>query len=695
MHPPRVPEFCRQRPARFLFGVAYYPEHDLAGHLADDPERLLAAGVNVVRMGEFAWDRLEPRPGVFDFTLFDEHIARLGRVGIQTILCTPTATPPVWLVRGHPEVVHVDADGRAMQHGSRQHASLSSPRFREHSRRITAAMAAHFADHPHVIGWQTDNEIYCHCSEDHSEAAQAAFREFLGERYGDISALNAAWGTSFWAQSYAAFGEITTPRPMRPAAENPGHRLDYLRFLTHAATEFQRDQVRILRAANPRWWITHNGVFRNLDYREFARDLDFMSVDVYPLLAFMDAPGEASPAVFPARLLARTRSLTGRFVVTELQSGAGGQGDWMSVTPEPGQMRLFAWQAVAHGADGVLHFRWRTCRFGAEEYWEGVLDHDNVPRRRFDELCAEGAEFRRLAGVLRETAPRPDVGVLFDPGAAELGHRPITHGLPSPWDVADTVFTAWWRAGFDVGYVHPLDALADFRLLFLCSPAIVTDAVVSALEAWVESGGTLVCFARSGIKDERGQVRADSPPGALARLAGCAVEEHSRVHVPHLTGSPAVSLRWGDVVLPEQLWREILRPIGGEVVATWQEGRFAGLPAVVAHQRGAGRCVYVGTYASAAMMPTLIPRLAASAGVAPIIADPPPDVEVRRRTGGGRELTFLLNHSAAAKAVTGVPAGEELLEGGVVEGGGLELAPFGVAVIRSKDDRSPPGPRRA
>lgn len=668
----------------FLFGVAYYPEHDLPEHLREDVDRLLAAKVNVVRMGEFAWDLMEPREGTFDFSLFEQHINRLGAAGIQTILCTPTATPPAWLVRNYPEVLQFDANGRVMQHGSRQHASLCSPKYREFSRRITRAMAQHFAANPHVIGWQTDNEIYCHFSEDYSESACVAFREFLRAKYGEIAALNEAWGTCFWAQTYASFDEVMPPYPMRPAAENPGQRLDYLLFVTDKAVRFQRDQVEILRAANPAWWVTHNGVFRNLDYREFARDLDFMAVDVYPLLAFMDAPGERSPAVFPSRLLARTRSICGRFVVTELQSGPGGQGDWMSVTPEPGQMRLFAWQAVAHGASGVLHFRWRTCRFGAEEYWEGVLDHDNVPRRRFQELCAEGAEFKRLAGIIHPTQVRPDVGVLFDMGAAELGHRPITHGLPSPWDVADGIFTAWSCAGYNVGYVHPLDDLAGFKLLFLCSVTIVADEVVQALESWVQAGGTLVVLPRSGTKDEHGRVRADTPPGALTRLAGCTVAEHSRINTPVLTGTPTLTFRWGDEVFAENLWREVLRPCGGEAVATWQEGRFAGLPAVVESRFGAGRCFYVGTYASTELMTRWTARLAQVAGVSPIVANPPGDIEVTRRTDGARQLVFLLNHSAEPKTVRGVPSGVNLLSRQIVRDNTVALAAFGVAVVQAE-----------
>lgn len=671
----------RLSPGQFLFGAAYYPEQDRAEDLRDDPDRLAAAGVNLVRMAEFAWDRLEPSPGEFDFSFFDEQIRRLGERGIRTMLCTPTAAPPVWLARRHPEILRVDADGRTQVHGSRQHASHCSPVFRAASRAITGAMAAHYAGNPHVVGWQTDNEFHCHFSEDYCNAAREGFREFLTQKYRDIAALNEAWGTAFWAQTYAAFAEVDLPYPNRPSQENPGQRLDYVRYLSHAVIEFQREQVVLLRAANPRWWITHNGIFPNIDYRAFNADLDFMGVDIYPLLAPVVEPGSTVPEAYSARMLARTQSLSPRFIVPELQSGGGAQGGFMTDTPEPGQMRLFAWHCVAHGALGTLHFRWRTCRFGAEEYWEGVLDHDNLPRRRYEEFCREGAEFKAQAHIFHDTRPCRDVGVLYDTGLMEFAHRPITLGLPSPGAVADTIFTTLWRAGYNVGYVHPLADLANYRLLFLGAGAVVIPEVAAALTAWVQRGGTLVILARSGRKDERGQVVTATPPGILAPLAGCEIEEYSRIHLPRLAGLPSTSFTWGGEECAEHLWREILRPRGGRVVAQWRGGRFEGLPAVVQHQVGAGTCFYIGTYPDERLVTQWIALLAPMAGIRPLLPELPEGVEVTLRREGDRRLLFILNHRGKPSSIRGVPEGTDLLTGRKPEHGALTLEPYGVVVL--------------
>ena len=320
---PRPPS--HRRPTEFAsipFGVCYYPEHWDEATRARDPERMAAAGVRVVRMGEFAWDLFESEPGRYDFSLHRAAVARLGEHGIRTILCTPTAAPPAWLTRRHPEILRVDAKGVRLEHGSRQHASHMAPAFRAASRAITQAMAEAFRGMGEVIGWQTDNEFHCHFSEDHSDAAQHAFRDWLRRRYaGDIAELNAAWGTAFWAQSYRGFDEIATPKDGLPTYQNPHARLDYVQFLSDAVGEFQAEQIAILRAVQPRWWITHNGLFNHIDYRgPVGADLDVLGWDCYPHFIY----DEVHRAYWQARGLDWARSWTGNLIVPEQQAGPGG-----------------------------------------------------------------------------------------------------------------------------------------------------------------------------------------------------------------------------------------------------------------------------------------------------------------------------------------------------------------------------------
>ena len=270
----------------FLLGAPHYPEHVDESYWERDAERMSAAGFNATRLGEFAWHIFEPREGQFDFDLFDRAIEVLGRHGIKTIMCTPTATPPRWLTANYPEVLRVDGDGRPASHGSRQHADTASPVYRTHSKRITARMAEHYKDNPFVIGWQTDNELNTTESRSYSAATRDEFQKFLVARYNSIEQLNSVWGGDFWATAYDDFSQVVLPFDHAPGVAGPGHILDYHRFLAFATARFQADQVEILRAANPNWFVFHDvGRPEDIDFRgQFSRDLDFLGFNNYPFL---------------------------------------------------------------------------------------------------------------------------------------------------------------------------------------------------------------------------------------------------------------------------------------------------------------------------------------------------------------------------------------------------------------------------
>jgi len=681
---PRPLSHLRPTPLReFLYGSAYYPEHWDAATRVRDPERFRAAGWNVVRMGEFAWNLFEPAEGAFDFSLFDETIARFGAVGIRTLLCTPTAAPPRWLTRDHPEVLRVDADGRRQEHGSRQHAGHFSPVFRDYSRKITRALAEHYRDNPHVLGWQTDNEFHCHFREDYSPAAEAAWAEWLRARFaGDITALNLAWGTAFWANTYDRFEDVVLPRRDRPSQPNPAHWLDYQRFLSDGVVAFQRDQVEILRAAQPRWLVTHNGCFGAVDYRgDFTRDLDFLGYDSYPFFDY-DPRSRAAGHAFN---LDHVRAFSGHFLMLEHQSGAGGQGNYYHDKPEPGEMRRLAWTSIARGADGLLFFRERSCRFGAEEYWEGILDHDDVPRRRYHEAARLGDELARVGPLLLGSSLRLDVAVAGADFSVQHGHEPISHGLPSPKSMAETVHGVFHRAGHAVGVVHPADVLAGLRLYLIPHFAIFDPAWVPALERFVSEGGTLVIGARCGCRDLRGNVVPDTLPGALRGLVGASVQEYGRQNRPDLRPL-AMRLSGTSDDTPTSLWYEQLAPdagSGAEVVARWTTRHLAGSAAITRRPLGRGQVFYVGTYLTREFTEALLPFLAGFDALPPPISTIPRVEMIERVFPDGRRLHILVNQTETPARVP-APAGarrEELGARPLNNGDVIELAPHDVAII--------------
>lgn len=668
------------RPAavgRFRYGVCYYPEHWDEATCEHDAEWMEAAGFNTVRMAEFAWDLLEPEEGRYEFGLFDRVIDRLYQRGLQTILGTPTAAPPRWLTVRYPEVLRRDASGVALSHGSRQHACLSSPIFRKYSQAITAAMAEHFRNCEAVAGWQTDNEIYCHFVDDHNADTERSFQQYLHLKYaGQIGELNRRWGTAFWAQTYRSFGEIPTPRDGRPTYLNPAHALDYARFLSWEAASFQHEQVAILRQANPRWFVMHNGVMRKIDYRGlFSRDLDFLGYDVYPM--FVHQP--ATRAHCQAYGLDETRGMAGNFMVPEHQAGAGGQPPYFHNQPEPGEMRKMAWVSIARGADSLLFFRWRSCRFGAEQYWLGLIDHDNIPRRRYAEATWLGEELKTVGPAVLNTSVAVDCAVAAGDFEVRESHLTYSLGLPAPAQIGAEAHRVLWEQGLSVGCVHPEDDLSAIRLYIIPHWTLFRQEWALALEKWVEAGGVLVIGARTGSRDEDNNIVPQPLPGCLRELAGITVIEYGRLNGE---GGRLPHLKIGETSLPARDWYEVLEPSPcAETVAVWEKDYPAGTTALTRRRQGRGWVYYVGTYLSAGLVAALLPEWRTLAKLEPAWPHAPAGVETVRRRGASGNVWFFINHREAAVELPTTPEGVNLLTGQPVGAQPLLLPRHGVAVI--------------
>jgi len=677
-------QLCHRRPLnveKFWFGVCYYPEHWDPATREGDAKMMAKAGVNVVRMAEFAWDLMEPGEGRFDFSLFDETISRLAGHGISTVLCTPTAAPPRWLTFAHPEILRTDANGVRMQHGSRQHASYAHPVFREHSARITRAMAEHYRDNPHVVGWQTDNEIYCHFHDDHGPEMQVAFCEFLRRKFrSDIGALNRAWGTAFWAQTYGSFEQIETPRPGRPTYCNPAHLLDYARFLSDVVENFQHDQVAILRPLNPRWYVFHNGIMPKTDYRgPFTQDLDFIGFDIYPFFSHEPATRAASHAFNSDR----ARSYSGNFIVPEHQSGMGSQANYGQNLPEPGEMRKLTFASIARGADSLLYFRWRTCRFGAELYWMGILDHDNVPRRRFGELGQIGREIAAIGPRVLGTSVYLDVAVATGDYDQREAHDIFSIGLPRPDSIAEGIHRVFWEGGYAVGAVHPNDDLSGIKVYFIPHWAYFDPAWVPNLERFVAAGGILVIGARTATRDTNNNVVAETLPGCLRGLVGATVEEYG---MENPEGGRVKKITIGEASVQGATWSEWLEPDAGTGVAgRWYGRHFTGKAAVTVKSSGKGGVYYVGTYLSPEVIQALMPELTRKSGLQKLWPAPG-GVEVVKRHSTDRQLWFFINHADQEIILDSVPEGIELASREAVGKSGMRLPRHGVCVIERKAD---------
>ncbi|MHB8621531.1 MAG: beta-galactosidase, partial [Chloroflexota bacterium] len=355
-------------------GVAWYPEQHPPERWADDTRRMARAGLELVRLGEFAWAVLEPSREQFRWAWLDRAIDSAAEAGLRVVLGTPTAVPPVWLLREEPEILSVGPDGQRRAYGSRRFNCPTAPAYRDASRRIVEAMARRYGSHPAIVAWQLDNEPGNHdsarCWCDHCEKA---FHAWLRERYGTIDALNRAWGTVFWSGTYPDFEAVRLPRATN-AAHSPSLLLAHRRFSAGQSLARVGEQRAIVAAEAP-----GRTIFANLpateiavDGRPFAGLGGVAAINLYP--TGMGTPEDA------AYLLDLARGHTGRVWVMEHQPGPINWTPTADPVP-PGQVRLWGWRAALHGVETFLFFSWRPSRSGSEQYHSGLLRHDGSADR--------------------------------------------------------------------------------------------------------------------------------------------------------------------------------------------------------------------------------------------------------------------------------------------------------------------------
>jgi len=659
------------------YGADYYPEHWPESRWPTDARLMQEAGFNLVRLGEFAWSRLEPAPGRYDFAWLDRAIDLLAAHGMRVVLGTPTASPPPWLMAQHPDAFLVREDGLRATYGHRRCYCPSNPAYRERTAAIVGALARHYGAHPHILAWQIDNEFGSRC---YCEHCRQRFHEWLRARYGTLDALNEAWGTVFWSQEYTDWTEIPLPAATGGVA-NPSLALDYRRFMSDLYVEYQALQIGELRPYSRGQLITHNLMgfgYEGLNYYDLARPLDLVSWDNYPR-GFWATAQEVDPAA-AALSHDAMRGLKGAsFWVMEEQSGPSGW-ETMGAAPRPGEVRLWAYQALAHGADAIVYFRWRTCRFGTEQLWHGILDHDGRPRRRYEEVKQTGQELARLAAALAGTSVKAEVALIhcydsrfaFQVQPGNPGFRYAGHALD--------LYRALHRRNVAADVVPPTADLSGYRLVLAPALHVVTPEVAENLERYVQQGGTLLLTARSGVKTATNTV-VDLPlPGLLARLAGAEVEEYDSL--PAGAAQPlafAGPLAGRPPAGQATVWCEALAPRGAEVLASYASGWLAGRPAATRHRHGAGQAIYLGTCGDAVLLQALVDWLLAEAKVHPALAAPE-GVEATLRQADGRQLLFLLNHTSEPREVALDGAWRELI-GDRPARGLLRLEARGVAIL--------------
>lgn len=584
-------------------GTCYYPEHWDKSLWREDLQRMKANGIFIIRIAEFAWNKVEPREGEFTYTFFDEFLDVAESEEMKVIMGTPTATPPVWLTEKYPEVLNCNMDGVKYRHGMRRHYNYNSPVYQKLCARIVEKFASHYAGRSCVIGWQIDNELNCETAEFYSESDTLAFREFLKEKYETLDALNKAWGTVFWNQTYNEWEEIFVPRKTIHNSTNPHQVLDYSRFISDSAVRFAKLQSDILRKyIKPGDFITTNGMFENLDNHRLTDEcLDVYTYDSYPNFAYcLEADPKNNRNLKDRRWsmhLMEVRSICPHFGIMEQQSGANGWNTRMEApSPKPGQLKLWAMQSIAHGADFVSFFRWRTCTFGTEMYWHGILDYDNRDNRKLAEVKEV---FKRIKAI-NETAGAPlkvSVGLIRD-------YDNIWDSQLDKWHLRlskrseKEIFVASEISHTPLDMVYLLDStsiedLSNYDVLFYPHALILTEKRVALLKQYVEAGGTLIIGARTGQKELTGQCLMAPMPGLLAPLTGTNVRDFTFVG----PADDPMKMNWDGELVETGLFSDILECEDfseQKVLAAYNGDYYKGRPALVETTVGKGRILHFG-----------------------------------------------------------------------------------------------------
>lgn len=654
-----------------IYGGDYNPEQWNPETWEEDARLMQEAGVNLVSLGVFAWARLEPEPGKYDFIWLDQVMDLLHKYGVSINLATPTASPPPWLVKLHPDILPVTIDGAKHWHGSRRHYCPHNPEYKDYSARLVTNLAQHVRGHPALTLWHVDNEYGCHISECFCETSIISFRSWLRQRYHSLEALNDAWGTTFWSQHYNNWDQITAPL-RTPAQINPAQKLDWQRFCSDSWLACFSNQGVILNKITPDIPITTNfmGFFKPLDYWALSAQENIVSNDSYP------DPSDPDWSIYSGMMCDLMRSLKNGQPWL-LMEQAPAQVNWRqrNVTKRPGIMRLGSYQALARGANGVMFFQWRASQAGSEKFHSAMVPHVGTDSRVWREVKALGVELHKLDSILPSRV-QSNVAILFDWNnwwALEQGDKPSNDLKLLP--AIKEFYSEFFRRNIPVDFVHPNADLRHYKLVIIPHLYLVNELAGLNIEQYVENGGTILTTFFSGIVDQNDRVLLGGYPAPLRRTLGAWVEEF---FVYTETQTNFIKTQDGHL-FKCYFWSDVIHLEGGEALGVYQEDYIAGSPAITWNRFGMGSSYYLGTRLKQDGLAWLLDRICADAGVQPILLATS-GVEITSRNDDTHSWLFLLNHSDESARVKLPTEGLELITGARVTI--LELESKGVAIVQ-------------
>lgn len=651
-----------------MLGVCYYPEHWPESLWAQDAKEMRELGLRYVRIGEFAWSRIEPKDGEFSFDWLDRAIETLAKEGLQVIMCTPTATPPKWLIDKYPDILPVDINtGTTRGFGSRRHYDFSSQHYFDESMRISEVLAKRYGENPAICGWQTDNEIACHdTTHSGSLLAKTAFQQWCAKRYSSIEELNTAWGNVFWSMEYQSFSQIELPI-LAVTETNPAHQLAYRRFSSDQVVRYHDAMIDVIRQYSPDRFITHNFipmVDTQTDNYALAKNLDFVSYDNYPLgrsdLFFADMPAhEFKPYMrtghpdFSSYSFDQSRGVSKKnFWVMEQQPGPV---NWAHHNPRPedGMVRLWSWQAFAHGADCVCYFRWRQAPFAQEQMHAGVKRNDN----------SKAAAWQEIENVKNDLAITK-----FSIDEDVHAKVAIITGTQNQWvseierqgdsynhqRVEFAYYSALRQLGLAIDFISVDCDFSQYDLIVAPCLPIVSKSFVNKCHA---AKAHFIFGPRSGSKTDEFSLAPTLAPGLLQSLLPIKV-----LSTETIRPDCSEKLAYQDSFYESQCWREELMISDSVMVkAKYHDDK----PAVVRHENYS----YIATLTCEKFLTDFFEKIALELDISTIRL--PKDMRLVKRG----DLGFIFNYAGTKQVFPAPHMGDFIL-------GQRTLNPYDVAIIK-------------
>ncbi|MBI3850070.1 MAG: beta-galactosidase [Verrucomicrobia bacterium] len=676
------------------FGVDYHPEHWVYPYAGtpEEPESrwqrdahlMVSAGINVVRMGEFVWGLCEPEEGKYEFEWLRRAMDVMKSANIKVVLGTPTAAPPIWLARKHPDILPLDENGLPLHEGTRHAYCLNSDVYWDYSKRIVTAMATALGKHPQLIGWQIDNGIGGHLTEfSFNPETRLDWHAWLQAKYETIQKLNEAWGTRFWSQIVTDWDQV--PMPMRaPTVHNPALVLDWMRFSSDTIVAYVKMQTDLLHELTPNAPVTTNlrALTRHFDHFDMAGVLDFVSVDSNATIKSRSAENACEIDIMRSLKKENIRTPDGDAGFWVIEQKAG-HVNWQDVNSlvRPGVVRLFTYQLLSRGASGVLYFFWRQPRIGSEKFYGGVLTHDGRGDNRvYKEISQIGEEVKLLAPVLKGTKVVAETCILYTHENEWSLKQPMQ---PNKYfklrDHIQLFHSGLHDRNIPVDFARPTEDLSKYKLVIAPSLSLLAGGEVDRLKLYVQNGGTLVATFNTGLLDEHHVASDTGFPHDMTDLFGLEVLEFDPLppgeenHMTFKGAFPTSHLH------PARLWCDIIEPKGCQVLAMYAKDFYAGRPAITMNNFGLGKAVYIGTMSHQHFYYDLVVWLRQTCNLFPLLKVPD-TVEVSMRQKADTKIYFLLNHQNSPVRIQFYKPMHDFLTGSTFTGN-YDLPPHGVLVL--------------